>query len=117
MIYDWKIVVRKNIYGFHEAEKFMQLRLLSPDRQVSISAHLSGFSLDGSPLCVFEGHIPFIMQFLSKLNLTGCGQLRLSKFSRLPATETRYETEIHCSIDDIIVDPADAKLLSHPGMI
>lgn len=119
MIFDWSIVVKKSIYGYNEAEKFMELQLLSHERQQNITDCLSDFVWQGKKTLVFDGRIPMILQFLSNFNLTGCGQLCLRQFTRLKSKVTRYETDVHCKAEDIICEPLEraSQILSHLNVV
>lgn len=102
-------------YCYQDKCKFVRLFLVQPDQQQQLGRHINTFAWNGKPHHAYECHFPNFIKFLSKYNLTGFGYIRLRHCWRIKSVVSRYETEIHCRVEDIIIDSYNqhSQLLSH----
>ncbi|EAX90713.1 DNA polymerase family B containing protein [Trichomonas vaginalis G3] len=102
-------------YGYQDKCKFIRLFLVQPDQQQQLGRHINAFAWNGKPHHAYEAHFPNFIKFLSKYNLTGFGYIRLKHAWRVKSILSRYGTEVHCRVEDIIVDSFNqhSQLLSH----
>ncbi|KAK8878149.1 DNA polymerase activity protein [Tritrichomonas musculus] len=116
-VYDMDVVTRTAIYGYNQPSRFLQILLLSPREQKQISYELTNFVWNGQAIHVYEGHIPFFMHFFRLYNLTGCIMLEFKQSFREESTTTKYPSEIHVDVNDIITIPTNShsQILSHLG--
>ncbi|OHT08034.1 DNA polymerase family B containing protein [Tritrichomonas foetus] len=118
IVYSFRVIQSASIYGYHQKSNFLELCLLLPEHQKNLSYHLTTFMWEGQIIRAYEGHIPFFMQFFREVNLTGCSNLKLRRFTEEKSIYTRYEKEIHASMNDIIIEnPTNdrSQILSHLG--
>lgn len=75
------IVLCKGVpfYGFHIGwVPYLKVYLLNPSHISKLSELFNNGSILGTKMQPYESHIPYMLQFLTDFNLTGCGLLRLS---------------------------------------
>lgn len=99
------------IYGFRVGEKLLyKVSLLSPKYKTRIMKliHNGDIRFNGEMVDIYEGHIPFLLQFLIDFNLYGCGWLYCSLESlyfRSPILEPfSMNSYLPEQIDKLIID-------------
>lgn len=102
-------------YGYHVGWKyFMKVYLLSPFYLNKLADLLITGKVLGLPMQPYESHIPYLLQFFTDFNLTGCGIMNISHaLFRHPLPEDDPGISVDNVPPDLVLDPVEFPRLSH----
>lgn len=110
------IVLCKGIpfYGYHVGYSyFLKIYLLSPYYLNKLADLLRNGGVMGRAIQPYEAHIPYLLQFFTDFNLTGCGNMSVNQgWFRAPLPLENEISEASVSADSVL-DPSSFRRMSH----